>query len=155
MLVRKYRAWWGALLVVIAISLAACGGGDDDGGGDTGGGGTTGATAWTGSTGTTGATGGTGATGAPSGETLSLTATEFAFDPAALSGAADTDVTIAITDAGTIEHDFTLDEATVKVATKPGETVTGTVNLPAGTYTFYCSVPGHREAGMEGTLTLS
>jgi uncharacterized cupredoxin-like copper-binding protein len=34
-------------------------------------------------------------------------------------------------------------------------TSTATIpNLKAGTYKFYCSVPGHREAGMEGTLTV-
>jgi uncharacterized cupredoxin-like copper-binding protein len=35
-----------------------------------------------------------------------------------------------------------------------GGTSTVTANLAAGSYTFYCSVDGHRAAGMVGTLTV-
>jgi plastocyanin len=37
----------------------------------------------------------------------------------------------------------------------PGKVSTLTANLKAGTYTFFCPVPGHEEAGMKGTLTVS
>ena len=36
-----------------------------------------------------------------------------------------------------------------------GKTSTVTVTLKKGTYEFYCPVPGHKQAGMEGTLTVS
>lgn len=36
----------------------------------------------------------------------------------------------------------------------PGGTSTVSATLKPGTYTFYCTVPGHREAGMVGTLTV-
>ena len=35
-----------------------------------------------------------------------------------------------------------------------GGSKTLSLNLKPGTYKFYCSVPGHRQAGMEGTLTV-
>ena len=35
-----------------------------------------------------------------------------------------------------------------------GKTSTVTATLKKGTYTFYCPVPGHKQAGMEGTLTV-
>ena len=31
----------------------------------------------------------------------------------------------------------------------------GTISVEPGTYTYYCAIPGHREAGMEGEITLS
>jgi uncharacterized cupredoxin-like copper-binding protein len=37
----------------------------------------------------------------------------------------------------------------------PGQTSTLTAALKPGTYTFYCPVPGHKAAGMKGTLTIT
>jgi uncharacterized cupredoxin-like copper-binding protein len=62
---------------------------------------------------------------------------------------------LSLHNAGRIVHNLTIDELGVQVIVSPGRT--GSVTLPAvppGTYTFYCSVSGHRLAGMFGTLTV-
>jgi plastocyanin len=40
------------------------------------------------------------------------------------------------------------------VESSSGETNSGKVELKQGKYTFYCNVPGHRAAGMQGTITV-
>jgi uncharacterized cupredoxin-like copper-binding protein len=67
-------------------------------------------------------------------------------------------VTITMANSSPVEHNVTVAQGSVVLGATP--TFTGgskilTVNLKPGTYTFYCSVPGHRQAGMEGTLTVS
>ena len=67
-------------------------------------------------------------------------------------------VTITFTNAASLEHNVTIAQGSTQLGATPtfgGGTRTLTLNLKAGTYTFYCSVPGHRQSGMEGTLHVS
>jgi plastocyanin len=63
---------------------------------------------------------------------------------------------ITLTNNGQALHDVTFEELgdETVAAADGGETANGTVTLEAGEVTYYCSVPGHREAGMEGTITV-
>jgi len=68
-------------------------------------------------------------------------------------------VTINFTNSSPLAHNFTIQQGTSgpvlgATPTFTGGTKTLTVTLKPGTYTFYCSVPGHRAAGMQGTLTV-
>lgn len=77
------------------------------------------------------------------------------FEPTSLTAEAG-EVTVELTTEDGVNHDFViedLDDLLVAEA-DAGETATGTVDLEPGEYTFYCSVPGHRPAGMEGVLTV-
>lgn len=91
------------------------------------------------------------------GSTIAVTGTDgLAFEPTSLTAEAGT-VTVELTAQPAIQHTFVIEDLddTEVAAAAAGETASGTVDLEAGDYTFYCSVPGHREAGMEGDLTVS
>jgi len=86
---------------------------------------------------------------------VEVSARSFAYDPDALSAEVGEDIAVVLTSTD-ILHDFVIDELDAHVAADGGETASGGFTAQkAGTYTFYCSVPGHRAAGMEGTLTVS
>ncbi len=87
------------------------------------------------------------------GTTATVTAIDLGFDPKELTVAADTDVTITLVNNGVLEHDLAIEDTEFETELiGGGESVDLVVNLPAGDYTYYCTVAGHRDAGMEGTL---
>ena len=92
------------------------------------------------------------------GAALSLQAdkSQLKFDKSALS-AKPGKVTIVMKNPSPLPHDVAIEgngvEARGKIVNQGG-TSTATATLKAGTYTFYCSVDNHRQAGMEGTLTV-
>jgi uncharacterized cupredoxin-like copper-binding protein len=112
---------------------------------------------------------------------LSVAAKEFAFAPAALTVKVGQPVTISLQNTGAVEHDWSVreieisgeakssdgaasghtmggmgDEPKLHVAAGIGNkgTLTFTPSKP-GTYEYYCTIAGHKEAGMVGTLTVS
>jgi uncharacterized cupredoxin-like copper-binding protein len=114
-------------------------------------------------------------------QALSVAANEFAFTPAALSVPAGQPVTINLQNNGAVEHDWSVREIEISGEAKSssdaqsGHMMGGTGHEPklhvaaniggkgtltftpskAGTYEFYCTVAGHKEAGMVGTLTVT
>ena len=87
---------------------------------------------------------------------LAADATDLAFDQTELSAEAG-EVTIDFTNPSPIPHNVVIDEEGKELAgfdpIAEGEESLS-AELEPGTYTFFCSVPGHRQAGMEGTLTV-
>jgi len=107
-----------------------------------------------------GSSGGSGSSsGAPAGST-SVTVMDFQFKPKTMSVPAGK-VVFFLVNNGPSAHDMVIADSTGKSVARSslvqsGDTFTFTVeNLPAGSYVFYCDVPGHRAAGMEGTLTVT
>lgn len=107
------------------------------------------------------ATSSTPAAAAPgAGSTVSLSANaegQLKYDTTSLSAKAG-QVSIDFTNAAPLAHNVTIESASgTAVGATPtfqGGSKTLSVNLKPGIYKFYCSVPGHRAAGMEGTLAV-
>jgi len=126
------------VLIAFVLALSACGGGSS-------------------SSSTTPATTGGGAAGG--GSTVKISA-----DPSGALKYEQTDVsatagsiTIDFTNMSSLAHDVTIEGNGASGATDQitDSTTSTTVDLEPGTYTFFCSVDGHRAAGMEGTLTVN
>ncbi len=96
---------------------------------------------------------------AAGGETVSLHAIpgKLAFNTTKLTAKAGA-VTLSMSNPSTLPHGISVEGNGVD---KDGQVVQHggisavTVKLKPGTYTFYCPVPGHRQAGMQGTLTVT
>ncbi len=143
------------VLALASIALVACGGSDNNG------------TTTTASATSEGATSGSAmgkeesGNSAASGETIDLEADpdgQLAYTTDTLSAKAG-NVTIAFDNPAAITHDVAVqDSAGNDVGTSDliAEDTTNLVlkDLKPGTYTYYCTIPGHKEAGMEGTLTV-
>jgi len=82
---------------------------------------------------------------------------QLRYDKKALKGSAGK-ITIDFTNDSDVGHDVTIARGPTKlggtkVITKSKASVT--VDLKPGKYAFYCSVPGHRQGGMQGTLAVA
>lgn len=91
---------------------------------------------------------------APPAAGVTIVSKDILFEPATAEIAADTDATFTLPNEGMAPHNFSIDALNISVDIAPGATETVTVNAPVGEYEFYCNVPGHKEAGMVGKLTV-
>ncbi len=115
-------------IALVAVLVSACGGGA--------GGSTTG--------------------GAAAAQNVSVTATEFKFDPSTINATPGQTINLTVKNNGTTQHTWVLPQANVKITVDPGKSASQTFTAPAapGTYSFDCDVPGHKEAGMVGQLVV-
>lgn len=84
---------------------------------------------------------------------IELTAENVAFDQTELSAPAG-EVTVSLENEDLFWHTFTVEELDVDLRVPVSAEMTVTFDAPPGEYRFFCDIPGHPEAGMEGTLTI-
>jgi plastocyanin len=96
------------------------------------------------------------------GNEVTITSHDIFFDPKEVTIPADTEVTIKLPNEGVTIHNFSITDHKnenlpfdpIDIDNDPGATEETTINAPAGSYYFFCNIPGHEAAGMFGTLTV-
>jgi plastocyanin len=133
-----------AIAALAALGLAACGGGDDNNQGNA-------------ATSTPAQTTAGGGGGGSTVDISTPSGSDLAYDQKDVSAKAGS-VTIDFDNKQATPHDVVVEDSggteLGKTDLISSQTASTTVDLQPGTYTFFCDVPGHREAGMEGTLTV-
>jgi plastocyanin len=102
--------------------------------------------------------GGGGGNAQPAGS-IQVTMTEFKFDPSTITHASG-NIVFWLVNSGTTQHDLAIRDSSKTIAqselVSAGDTFEFAVNgIAAGTYTFFCTQPGHEASGMKGTLTVT
>ena len=85
---------------------------------------------------------------------ITMDATSFSFSPSEITMRSGEEVTIMMHSSGAF-HDLTVQGKGHVVGAGAGKTAKGGLRIDKpGTYKFWCTVPGHRSAGMEGTIVV-
>jgi plastocyanin len=143
------------IFVLASVALVACGSSSSSSSSSST------STASTSESGAAAAGGEKAAKSAKGGQTLKVEADpngQLAYVPSKLT-AKPGNVTIDFTNPQGLSHDIAVEDSSGKTIGKSeliaeSSTTLSLSNLKSGTYHYYCTVPGHREAGMEGTLTV-
>ncbi len=86
---------------------------------------------------------------------ITITATDFKFDPNTINATPGQTINVTLVNKGSSTHTFVVKDANnFKISADPGQSTKGTFTAPAnaGTYQFICDVPGHAEQGMTGQI---
>jgi plastocyanin len=130
-----------AALAALTFALAACGGGSSSGT----------------STATPAGGGGSSSGGAGNGTPVDVTLADFSIDIAGGTNLKPGTYTFNVTNNGPTAHNLTIEGPGVDNQATPTFTSGSqslTVTLTKGSYDFFCSVPGHKEAGMNADVTV-
>jgi uncharacterized cupredoxin-like copper-binding protein len=92
---------------------------------------------------------------APGARRIEVTADELTFAPRRIETRAGEDVAIVLTSED-IAHDFYVEKVGHIVHARAGATEEGGLSIDEpGSYRFWCTVQGHRQGGMVGTITVT